>query len=113
METPWWCTGAGDPLPCFSKVFILKEVKVVCFDTVLEVLILKVVRGCGATSRRTPKLGGHSGNCQWRENLRRRLGGIKTSQLAGAPKPGGTGGGVCGAGAGTELFCEFWVVGDC
>jgi hypothetical protein len=28
-------------------VFILKGVKVVCFDTLLEVLILKGVRGCG------------------------------------------------------------------
>jgi hypothetical protein len=56
---------------------------------------------------------GHSRNCQWRENLRRGLGGIKTSQLAGAPKPGGTGGGAGGADAGSELCCEFWVGGDC
>jgi hypothetical protein len=34
----------GVPLPCFSKVFILKGVKVVCFDALLEVLILKMVR---------------------------------------------------------------------
>jgi hypothetical protein len=38
----------GYPLPCFLKVFILKEVKVVCFDAVLEVLILKGVRGVGS-----------------------------------------------------------------
>jgi len=37
----------GTPLPslCFSQVLILKEVKVVCFDTLLQVLILKVVVG--------------------------------------------------------------------
>jgi hypothetical protein len=55
---------------------------------------------------------GHSRNCQWRENLRRGLGGIKTSQLAGAPKPGGTGGGAGGAGAGCELFGVGSVQGD-
>ena len=33
------------PLPLgFSQVLILKEVKVVCFDTLLQVLILNVVR---------------------------------------------------------------------
>src|SRR6266436_5467758 len=33
-----------DPLPlCFSQVLILKVVKVLCFDTLLQVLILKVV----------------------------------------------------------------------
>ena len=32
------------PPPLFSQVFILKGVKVVCFDTLLQVLILKVVR---------------------------------------------------------------------
>ena len=31
------------PLPLFSQVFILKVVKVLCFDTLLQVLILKVV----------------------------------------------------------------------
>jgi hypothetical protein len=31
------------PLPPFSQVFILKEVKVLCFDTLSQVLILKVV----------------------------------------------------------------------
>jgi hypothetical protein len=31
------------PPPGFSQVFILKGVKVVCFDTVLQVLILNVV----------------------------------------------------------------------
>jgi hypothetical protein len=29
------------PLPCFSKVLILKVDKVLCFDTLLQVLILK------------------------------------------------------------------------
>jgi hypothetical protein len=29
------------PPPGFSQVFILKEVKVLCFDTLLQVLILK------------------------------------------------------------------------
>src|SRR5216684_4436868 len=34
----------GTPLPlCFSQVLILKVVKVLCFDTLLQVLILKVV----------------------------------------------------------------------
>jgi hypothetical protein len=32
-----------DPLPPFSKVFILKIDKVLCFDALLEVFILKVV----------------------------------------------------------------------
>src|SRR5258707_11045481 len=31
----------GTPLPPFSQVFILKGVKVVCFDTLLQVLILR------------------------------------------------------------------------
>ena len=31
------------PSPCFSQVFILNVVKVLCFDTLLQVLILKVV----------------------------------------------------------------------
>ena len=35
----------GTPLPVgFSQVLILKEVKVVCFDTLLQVLILNVVK---------------------------------------------------------------------
>jgi len=29
------------PSPCFSQVLILKEVKVLCFDTLLQVLILR------------------------------------------------------------------------
>jgi hypothetical protein len=34
------------PLPLgFLQVFILKGVKVLCFDTLLQVLILKEVRG--------------------------------------------------------------------
>jgi hypothetical protein len=33
----------GPPSLCFSQVLILKEVKVVCFDTLLQVLILKAV----------------------------------------------------------------------
>jgi len=32
------------PSPGFSQVFILKLVKVLCFDTLLQVFILKVVR---------------------------------------------------------------------
>ncbi len=31
------------PSPLFSQVLILKVVKVLCFDTLLQVLILKVV----------------------------------------------------------------------
>src|SRR5260370_26235041 len=53
-------------------------------------------------------LAGYSRDCHRRENLRRGLGGIKTSQLAGAPKPGGTGGGMGGAGAGSEVCCGVW-----
>jgi hypothetical protein len=35
----------GAPLPLgFSQVLILKQVKVVCFDTLLQVLILNVVK---------------------------------------------------------------------
>src|SRR5260370_3101571 len=48
-------------------------------------------------------LAGYSRDCHRRENLRRGFGGIKTSQLAGAPKPGGTGGGAGGAGGGSEV----------
>src|SRR6266853_2826062 len=33
------------PLPCFSQVFILKVVKVLCFDTLLQVFILKGLTG--------------------------------------------------------------------
>src|SRR6267142_2377810 len=33
----------GPPPPYFSQVFILKGVKVLCFDTLLQVFILKVV----------------------------------------------------------------------
>ncbi len=40
VRTPKGC----DPLPpYFLQVFILKIVKVLCFDTLLQVLILKVV----------------------------------------------------------------------
>jgi len=35
----------GPPSPYFSQVFILKAVKVLCFDTLLQVFILKVVTG--------------------------------------------------------------------
>src|SRR5713226_8074726 len=34
----------GPPSPLFSQVFILKGVKVVCFDTLLQVLILKELK---------------------------------------------------------------------
>ena len=37
-------TVGSPPSPLLSQVFILKGVKVVCFDTLLQVLILKVVR---------------------------------------------------------------------
>jgi hypothetical protein len=43
-EKEFWSITIGYPSPCFAKVLILKGVKVVCFDVVLEVLILKVVR---------------------------------------------------------------------
>jgi hypothetical protein len=33
--------GERAPPPGFSQVFILKELKVVCFDTYLQVFILK------------------------------------------------------------------------
>jgi hypothetical protein len=40
---PELCGGEGAPLPpVFSQVFILKELKVLCFDTLLQVFILKV-----------------------------------------------------------------------
>jgi hypothetical protein len=45
-------------------VFILKEVKVLCFDTLLQVLILKVdteVRGWKLEVGRTPKGTPHPG----------------------------------------------------
>src|SRR4029077_7741840 len=46
-QTPSWCRLRGwreAPLPLgFSQVLILKVVKVLCFDTLLQVLILKVV----------------------------------------------------------------------
>src|SRR5712664_4857012 len=38
------------PSPCFSQVFILKVVKVLCFDTLLQVFILKGLR-CVLPSR--------------------------------------------------------------
>jgi hypothetical protein len=37
------CGHDAPPPPLFSQVFILKAVKVLCFDTLLQVLILKVV----------------------------------------------------------------------
>jgi len=44
------------PPPVFSQVFILKVVKVLCFDTLLQVFILKVVRGKhNVDSLSTPK----------------------------------------------------------
>src|SRR5882762_56997 len=33
----------GHPSPYFLQVFMIKEVKVVCFDTLLQVFMLKVV----------------------------------------------------------------------
>jgi hypothetical protein len=38
------------PPPVFSQVFILKEVKVVCFDTLLQVFILKGLAETGFVS---------------------------------------------------------------
>jgi hypothetical protein len=49
-----WLTITGHPLPCFSKVLILKADKVLCFDTLLEVFILKVLRRVGTLDRRGP-----------------------------------------------------------
>jgi hypothetical protein len=48
----WNSLSDPHPLPLFSQVFILKGVKVLCFDTLLQVLILKGVRGggCGPVS---------------------------------------------------------------
>jgi coenzyme F420-reducing hydrogenase delta subunit len=37
-----WAAG-GTPPPVFSQVFILKIVKVLCFDTLLQVFILKAL----------------------------------------------------------------------
>src|SRR5882762_3457259 len=39
------------PPPGFSQVFILKVLKVACFDTLLQVFILKVVSGTGFVQR--------------------------------------------------------------
>ena len=39
-----WLTITEPPPPVFSYVLILKGIKVLCFDTLLEVLILKIVR---------------------------------------------------------------------
>src|SRR6266404_7037413 len=40
------CTaGLPTPPPVFSQVFILKVVKVLCFDTLLQVFILKGLTG--------------------------------------------------------------------
>src|SRR6266849_6651991 len=38
-------TSSPSPSPPFSQVFILKVVKVLCFDTLLQVLILKELEG--------------------------------------------------------------------
>jgi len=40
--------SSNPPPPCFSQVLILKVVKVLCFDTLLQVFILKVVRVAGS-----------------------------------------------------------------
>jgi hypothetical protein len=39
-----WHVDGAPPSPPFLQVLILKEVKVLCFDTLLQVLILKDVR---------------------------------------------------------------------
>jgi hypothetical protein len=41
--------GPG-PKRTFAAVFLLKELRVVCFDTLLQVLILKNLEECGQTS---------------------------------------------------------------
>src|SRR5712671_132410 len=60
--TPWASTGLCEflradylptPPPVFSQVFILKGVKVLCFDTLLQVFILK-----GVTRRSEEKAAG-------------------------------------------------------
>src|SRR5712672_1799230 len=43
--------GLPRPSPCFSQVFILKGVKVLCFDTLLQVFILKVLTDARFASR--------------------------------------------------------------
>jgi hypothetical protein len=44
----------GPPPPYFSQVFILKVVKVLCFDTLLQVFILKVVTARPLDSTKLP-----------------------------------------------------------
>ena len=39
------------PSPCFSQLFILKGVKVVCFDTLLQVFILKYIEEWSGSAR--------------------------------------------------------------
>jgi hypothetical protein len=49
LQEDSWLTITGDPHPCFSKLLILKELKVVCFDTLLKVFILEVLRRIGTS----------------------------------------------------------------
>ncbi len=42
MAESWTAGGTPSP-PSFSQVFVLKVVKVLCFDTLLQVFILKVL----------------------------------------------------------------------
>src|SRR6266403_2132521 len=46
----------GPPPPYFSQVFILKLVKVLCFDTLLQVFILKVVTARPLDSSKLPTI---------------------------------------------------------
>src|SRR5260370_42442520 len=54
--------GAAPPSPCFSQVLILNVVNVLCFHTLLQVLILKDVRPAAArTSFRARQEAGTAG----------------------------------------------------
>jgi hypothetical protein len=56
------------PSPPFSQVFILKVVKALCFDTLLQVLILKVVTT--AAEKRLGELGGAVRRGETRQQIR-------------------------------------------
>ena len=59
--------GAPHP-PVFDEVFILKRVKVVCFDTLSQVLILKGLilhQNCASRRRRGPPVTTVRGTASW------------------------------------------------